>query len=81
MLVTLNLILTQIIVVNLYAVTHPTTNLLKDCLTSFYKIQNSTTELHNVNALITEILLDNNIKFEIKTTIFCECLVGDPSNY
>ena len=53
MIVTLNLILTQIIVVNFYAVTHPTTNLLKDCLTSFSKIQNATIELNNVNSCIT----------------------------
>ena len=46
-------------------VTHPTTNLLKDGLTSFSKIQNSTTELHNVNACITDILHDNNIKSNI----------------
>ena len=60
MIVTLNLILTQIIVVNFYAVTHPTTNLLKDSLTSFSKIQNSTTELHNVNVCISEILCHDN---------------------
>ena len=46
---------------------HPTTNLLKDCLTSFYKIQSSTIELHKVNASQFDILHDNNIKFNINT--------------
>ena len=66
---------------NIKAVTHSTTNILKDWLTSFSKTQSSTTELNNDNACMNEIVHDNSFKVNIKTNNFCERLGCHPSKY